>query len=150
WAHHGKLLFGLDSAFSLFPVLTIAVDWLVALFLLLGLLCLMSAIGTPLKAKVVQDRLISAGFNNHSHEPPLLLAKYKHPKNPRLTIWEFDANETSLSIWEDKKENIKGALIDTIINVKQSKNGRRIILYTVSPRSMLPPILRWQNNYLSK
>lgn len=150
WVYHGKLLFGHDSAFSLFPVLTIAFDWLVALFLLLGLLCFISAIGTPLRAKVFQDRLINAGFTNHSNEPPLLLAKYKNPKNPKLTIWEFDENETSLSIWEDKKEKIKGALIDTIINMKQSKNGRRIILQTVSPRSMLPPILRWQNNYLSK
>ncbi|WP_186438457.1 FtsK/SpoIIIE domain-containing protein [Cohnella terricola] len=150
WAYRGKLLVGLDSAFSLLPILTIAVDWLVALFLLLGLLCLISTIGTPLKAKVFQDRLIRAGFTNHSHEPPLLLAKYKHPKNPKLTIWEFDENETSLSIWENKKDNIKGALIDTIINMKQSKNGRRIILCTVSPRSMLPPLLRWQDKYLSK
>ncbi|MWV44039.1 hypothetical protein GRF59_10375 [Paenibacillus sp. HJL G12] len=150
WVYRGKLLFGLDSAFSLFPVLKIAFDWLVVLLLLLGLLCLISVIGTPLKAKLYQDRLISSGFTNHSHEPPLLLAKYKHPKNPKLTIWEFDENETSLSTWENKKDNIKGALIDTILHVKQSRNGRRVILTTVSPRSMLPPILRWQDNYLSK
>lgn len=149
WSNRDKLLFGLDSAFSLFPILTTAVDWLVTLLLLLGLLCLISAIGTPRKAQTIQDRLVCAGFKNHSHEPPLLLAKYKHPKNPNLTVWEFDENSTPLSVWQDKKENIRGALIDEITHIKQSKNGRRIIVQTVFPRSTLPSILHWKDSYLS-
>nr|WP_319489355.1 FtsK/SpoIIIE domain-containing protein [uncultured Caproiciproducens sp.] len=149
WGNRDKLLFGLDSSFSLFLVFTIAVDWLVALLLLLGLLCLISAIGTPRKAQKIQDSLVSAGFKNYNHEPPLLLAKYKHPKNPKLTVWEFDGNNTPLSVWQDKKENIKGALIDEITHIKQSKNGRRIIVQTVSPRSTLPSIMHWQDSYLS-
>jgi len=149
WGNRDKLLFGLSNKFSLYSVLTIAVDWLVALLLPLGLLCLISAIGTPRKAQKMGDRLIGAGVINHAHEPPLLLAKYKHPKNPNLTIWEFDENETPLSVWENQKEKIKGALIDEITHIKRSKNGRRIIVQTVSPRSTLPSIMHWQDSYLS-
>lgn len=149
WGNRDKLLFGFSNKYSLFSVLTIAVDWLVALLLLFGLLCLISAIGTPRKAQKIGDRLIGAGVKNYAGEPPLLLAKYKHPKNPNLTIWEFDENETPLSAWEDKKDNIKGALIDEITHIKRSKNGRRMIVQTVSPRSMLPSIMHWQDSYLS-
>ena len=149
WNNRYLLLFGLDSTFLLLPVLTV-VDLLVALLLSLGLLCLISVIGIPPKAQKIHDRLIGAGFKNHSQEPPLLLAKYRHSKNPKLTVWEFDENEIPLSVWESKKDNIKGALIDTVVTVKQSANGRRIILHTVSPRSTLPPILHWKDNHLSK
>lgn len=149
WGYRDKLLFGLDSDFFLYPALTIAVDWSVALLLLLGLLCCISAIGTPHKAKQIQDCLVNAGFTNHKQQPPLLLAKYKHRLNPKLTIWEFDQNEIPLSVWEDKKENLKGALLDTILNAQQSRNGKRIILRTVSPRTTLPPVLHWQESYLS-
>ena len=150
WGYREKLLFGLDSTFPLFSMLTIAVDCLVGLLLSLGLLCLISAIGTPLKANAFQDRLVSAGFRNHNHEPPLLLAKYKHPKNPHITVWEFDSNEIHKTRWEDKKAELESALLVTVIAVKQSPNGQRIILHTVSPRSTLPPILHWKDNHLSK
>ena len=150
WGYREKLLFGLDSTFPLFSVFTIAVDCLVVLLLSLGLLCLISAIGTPRKAQAYQDRLVSAGFKNYSQEPPLLLAKYKHPKNQHIAVWEFDSNEIHKTRWEDKKTEIESALLVTVITVKQSANGRRIILHTVSPRSTLPPILHWQDNYLSK
>ena len=149
WNNRYLLLFGVGGEFSLFSALTIAIDWLVALLLSLGFLCIISAVGMPPKAQKIQDRLIGAGFKNYAQEPPLLLAKYKHSQNPKLTVWEFDENEIPLSMWESKKDNIKGALIDTVVTVKQSQNGRRIILYTVSPRSILPPILHWHNNYLS-
>jgi len=149
WGYREKLLFGLDSAFPLFSVLTVAVDCLVVLLLSLGLLCLISAIGTPLKANAFQDRLVSAGFRNHNHEPPLFLAKYKHPKNPHITVWEFDSNEIHKTRWEDKKAEIENALLVTVITVKQNANGRRIILHTVSQRSTLPPILHWKDNHLS-
>ena len=144
WLNRGKLLFAFDGA-----SLTIAADWLLLLLSLLGLLCLIAVIGTPRKAQKIQDSLVGAGFNNHSHEPPLHIAKYKHPKNPHITIWEFDSNETHKSKWEDKKTDIEGALLHTIIKVKQSKSGRRIILHTVSPRSALPPILHWKDSYIS-
>ena len=97
WFNRDKLLFGLDSEFILFPVFTMALNCLVALLLPLGLLCLISALGTPRKAQKTQDRLMGAGFRNHAQEPPLLLAKYRLRLNPKITIWEFDENETPLS-----------------------------------------------------
>ena len=65
-------------------------------------------------------------------------------------MWEFDSNEIHKTKWEDKKAEIESALLVTVITVKQSANGRRIILHTVSPRSTLPPILHWKDNHLSK
>lgn len=150
WINRGKLLFGLDNKFMLFPIFTMAVNYLVALLLPLGLLCLISALGTPRKAQKIQDRLIGAGFTNHAQVPPLLLARYRPRLNPKITIWEFDENETPLSTWEDKKDKLQGALIDKIIKITQSKNGRRIIIHTVAPRLTIPSVMYWQDKCLSK
>lgn len=150
WGNRGKLLFGLDSTFSLFPVITMALDFFVALLLPLGLLCLISAIGTPFNARKIQDRLIGAGFTNYMQEPPLLLAKYSPRLNPKITIWEFDENETPLSTWEEKKDKLQGALIDRVIKIVQSQNGRRIIIHTVAPRLAIPSVMHWQDEYLSQ
>lgn len=129
WCYRDKLLFELDSNFLLYPVFTIAVDFSVAVLLLFGLLCLISVIGTPYQAKRVQDHLINAGFTNHKQQPPLLLSKYKHHRNPKVMIWEFDQNQMPLSVWNDKREQLNGALLNTVFRVEQSKNGKRIILY---------------------
>lgn len=53
WINRGKLLFGLDNKSMLFPIFTMAVACLVALLLPLGLLCLIIALGTPLKAQKI-------------------------------------------------------------------------------------------------
>ena len=150
WLNRGKLLFGLDNKFMLFPIFTMAVNCLVALLLPLGLLCLISALGTPRKAQKIQDRLIGAGFTNQVQEPPLLLVRYRPRLNPKISIWEFDENETPLSTWEEKKDKLQGALIDRIIKITQSKNGRRIIIHTVAPRLTIPSVMYWQDKYLSK
>lgn len=150
WNNREKLLFGLDVGFPLFSVLVMAVDCLAVLLILLGLFGLISAIGTPIRAQAVQDRLLRAGFFNHFREPPILLAKYKSKNNSNIIIWEFDKNEIPTSTWQDSKQELEAALHDTIIKIEQSKNGRRMILHTVSARSALPAMLHWKDSYLNK
>lgn len=148
WYYRDKLLFGLDSGFLLYPVFRIALDCSVAMLLPLGLLCLISAIGAPLKAQETQDSLFAAGFVNHAQEPPLPIARYKLYHNPKITVWEFDSNETPKSKWEEENSEIGAALLRKVISVKQK--GRRMILNTLPISATLPKEIGWFDDYLSK
>lgn len=148
WCYRGKLLFGLDSDFLLYPIFAIVLDWSVALLLLLGLPCLISVLGTPRKAQETQDSLFAAGFVNHAGEPPLFLTKYKHKRNPHIIVWEFDSNQVDKTKWVDSSNIIGAALLCKVDSVKQK--GRRMILNTLPMSAVLPNKIYWNNAYLSK
>lgn len=148
WCYRDKLLFGLSSGFLLYPVFRIALDYSVALLLPLGLLCLISAIGTPRKTQETQDSLFAAGLVNHVQEPPLLIAKYKHPSRPYFTVYEFDTNRIDKSKWEDSSNIIGAALLCKVANMKQK--GRRMVINTLPISTALPEKIAWYDDYLPK
>lgn len=150
WYYRRMLLFGMSGDFLLYPIFTIVLDYSVALLLLMGLLCLISTIGTIRDAQGIQDRLFQAGFVNYAKEPPLPITKYKLYRNPQITVWEFDSNETPKLEWGKNSSEIGAALLCRVDTVHQSKNGKRILLYTFPMSVSLPEKLYWQDNYLCK
>ena len=115
-----------------------------------GLFFLVAALGTPFRAKEIYANLIRVGLSNHAGESPLLLAKYKDRKNPRIAILEFEANGIPKTEWEDKQAKIEAALNVHVVKVTEGASKRRILLYTVSALSALPGKLYWKDGYLSK
>ena len=115
-----------------------------------GLFFLVAALGTPFRAKAIRDNLFRIGLCNHAGEPPLLLAKYKDRKNPRVTVLEFEANGIPKTEWENKQDEIESALNVHVVRVAEGVSKRRILLYTVSALSALPKKLYWKDGYLSR
>ncbi len=70
--------------------------------------------------------------------------------NPRITVLEFETYGIPLIEWKDKQEKIEAALNVNIVKMKQGKDNRRVLLYTVSALSGLPNTIHWKSDYLSK
>lgn len=115
-----------------------------------GLFFLVAALGTPFGAKAIQNNLLRIGFHNHAGESPLLLAKHKDRKNPRVAVLEFEANGIPKTVWENKQAEIEATLDLHVVKVTEGASKRRILLYTVPVLSALPEKLYWKDGYLSR
>lgn len=142
-------LFSLDTYGMFSPVLGAAVDLLIPLYAVGGLLALLILMGTPWGGRAAKEGLQKAGLVNHAGEAPVLVSKRADMNNPRLTVWEFDPCGIPLAEWEDKRARVETALNITIANMTWG-DGRKIVrVYAVPAESDFPALLRWKDEYLS-
>lgn len=142
-------LFHLDTYGMFSPVLGAAINLLVPLYAVGGLLAVLVLLGTPWGGKATREGLQKVGLINHAGEAPILLSKYHDANSARLTVWEFDPCGIPLNEWEDKKARIETAL-NIIIAKMAWGEGRKIIqVYAVPAASDLPSLLQWKDEYLS-
>lgn len=142
-------LFSLDSYGMFSPVLGAAINLLIPLYAVGGLLAFLALLGTPWGSKAVKEGLQKVGLVNHAGEAPALIAKRQDRDNPRLTIWEFDPCGIPLSEWEDKRARIETALDITIAKMAWAEGRKLIRVYAVPAKSDFPALLPWNDKYLS-
>ena len=142
-------LFSLDSYGMFSPVLGAAINLLISLYAVGGLLAFLALLGTPWGSKAVKEGLQKVGLVNHAGEAPALIAKRQDRDNPRLTIWEFDPCGIPLSEWEDKRARIETALDITIAKMAWAEGRKLIRVYAVPAKSDFPALLPWNDKYLS-
>ena len=142
-------LFSLDTYGMFSPVLGAAVDLLIPLYAVGGLLALLILMGTPWGGRAAKEGLQKAGLVNHAGEAPVLVSKRADMNNPRLTVWEFDPCGIPLAEWEDKRTRVETALNITIANMTWGEGRKIVRVYAVSAESDFPALLRWKDEYLS-
>lgn len=142
-------LFSLDSYGMFSPVLEAAINLLIPLYAVGGLLAFLAFLGTPQGSKVAKEGLQKVGLVNHAGEAPALIAKRQDRDNPRLTIWEFDPCGIPLGEWEDKRARIETALDITIAKMTWAEGRKLIRVYAVPAKSDFPALLPWNDKYLS-
>ena len=142
-------LFSLDSYGMFSPVLEAAINLLIPLYAVGGLLAFLALLGTPWGSKAAKEGLQKVGLVNHAGEAPALIAKRQDGNNPRLTIWEFDPCGIPLNEWEDKQARIETALDITIAKIAWAEGRKIIRVHAVPAASELPSLLRWEDKYLS-
>ena len=142
-------LFSLDTYGMFSPVLGAAVDLLIPLYAVGGLLALLILMGTPWGGRAAKEGLQKAGLVNHAGEAPVLVSKRADMNNPRLTVWEFDPCGIPLTEWEDKRARVETALNITIANITWGEGRKIIRVYAVPAESDFPALLRWKDEYLS-
>ena len=142
-------LFSLDTYGMFSPVLGAAVDLLIPLYAVGGLLALLILLGTPWGGRAAKEGLQKAGLVNHAGEAPVLVSKRADMNNPRLTVWEFDPCGIPLTEWEDKRARVETALNITIANMTWGEGRKIIRVYAVPAESDFPALLRWKDEYLS-
>ena len=143
-------LFSLDTYGLFSPVLGAAIDLLIPLYAVSGLLALLVLMGTPWGGKAAKEGLQKAGLVNHAGEAPVLIAKRQDTDTPRLTIWEFDPCGIPLNEWEDKRARVETALNITIAKMAWGEGRKIIRVYAVPAESDFPVLLRWTDEYLSQ
>ena len=142
-------LFSLDSYGMFSPVLEAAINLLIPLYAVGGLLAFLAFLGTPQGSKAAKEGLQKVGLVNHAGEAPALIAKRQDGNNPRLTIWEFDPCGIPLGEWEDKRARIETALDITIAKMTWAEGRKLIRVYAVPAKSDFPALLSWKDKYLS-
>lgn len=142
-------LFSLDSYGMFSPVLEAAINLLIPLYAMGGLLAFLALLGTPRGSKAAKEGLQKVGLVNHAGEAPALIAKRQDRGNPRLTIWEFDPCGIPLGEWEDKRARIETALDITIAKMTWAEGRKLIRVYAVPAKSDFPALLPWKDKYLS-
>ena len=142
-------LFSLDSYGMFSPVLEAAINLLIPLYAVSGLLAFLAFLGTPQGNKAAKEGLQKVGLVNHAGETPALIAKRQDGNNPRLTIWEFDPCGIPLGEWEDKRARIETALDITIAKMTWAEGRKLIRVYAVPAKSDFPALLPWNDKYLS-
>ena len=142
-------LFSLDSYGMFSPVLEAAINLLIPLYAVGGLLAFLAFLGTPQGSKAAKEGLQKVGLVNHAGEAPALIAKRQDRDNPRLTIWEFDPCGIPLGEWEDKRARIETALDITIAKMTWAEGRKLIRVYAVPAKSDFPALLPWNDKYLS-
>lgn len=142
-------LFHLDTYGMFSPVLGAAINLLVSLYAVGGLLAVLVLLGTPWGSGATREALQKVGLVNNAGEAPVLVAKRRDQDNPRLTVFEFDPCSLSLDEWEDKRAKIEAALNITIAKMEWA-DGRKIIrVYAVPAVNDFPSLLRWRDDDLS-
>ena len=142
-------LFSLDSYGMFSPVLGAAVNFLIPLYAVGGLLAFLALLGTPWGSKAAKEGLQKVGLVNHAGEAPALIAKRQDRDNPQLTVWEFDPCGIPLGEWEDKRARIETALDITIAKMTWAEGRKLIRVYAVPAKSDFPALLPWNDKYLS-
>lgn len=142
-------LFSLDTYGLFSPVLGAAIDLLIPVYAVGGLLALLVLMGTPWGGRAAKEGLQKAGLVNHAGEAPVLIAKRQDINNARLTIWEFDPCGIPLNEWEDKRARVETALNITIAKMTWGEGRKIIRVYAVPAESDFPALLCWTNEYLS-
>ena len=141
-------LFGMDTYGMFSPALEAAINLLIPLYAVGGLLAFLAFLGTPWGSKAVKEGLQKVGLVNHAGEAPALIAKRQDRENSRLTVWEFDPCGIPLGEWEDKRARIETALDITIAKMTWAEGRKFIRVYAVPAKNDFPALLSWKDSYL--
>lgn len=145
WAVIRKKIFFIDNI-VFFQILL----WSFSLFMLgstiIGLLFIITKVGTPLSANRVENCLRAIGFYDKLGNTPLLLSKIKEGK---ADVYEFYSN--TLSIFEYKKRcsDIETALNLHIVDFELGQDFQHVFMKTVPTKDDFDETLLWNNNLLS-
>ena len=115
-----------------------------------GTAALLILYGTPIGTGRITNELRRIGLTNSAGETPVLTAKAKDEKQPEITVFELDGVGIPLTEWENKWQRIEAALNVHIVKLKEGKNKRSIMLYTVPAGNQLSGRIEWNDSYLIK
>ena len=149
WLFRGPI-FKLDSGDVFAAMNRMGIENLLRFGAIAGGVLLLLLFGMPLGGKAIHDNLRRIGFVNHAGETPLLVAAYPDKDSPHVEILEFEANGIPLMDWSNKQEKLEAALDVYAVKIKEGKNKRRILLYTVPAGDGLPEVLYWKEEYLNR
>lgn len=132
-----------------FAYLSILLQWVFSLImiaiLIIGVLLIVSILGTPLSAKRVEMCLHNVGFKDRAGDTPLLLSRFKEAK---ADVFEFYSPTIPLTEYEKKRSDIETALNIRIVSIDSGKDFQHVIMKTVSANNDFPDKIEWDNALL--
>ncbi len=125
--------------------------WSVSLVMIaiaiIGVLLIISFIGTPLSAKGVENCLASIGFCDRTGNTPLLLSKYTDGK---AVVYELYSSTLSINEYQKRISDLETALNLHIVSCDLGCDFQHIYLKTVPMNNDFDKTLNWEDKFLSQ
>lgn len=141
-----QLLEKMGEPFS-WKIMEIALYIFMAEILLIGIMSIFSALGTPRKSKKIEGELVDIGFVDNERNAPLLLSRKKDRNG---MILEFYSPRIPFYKYEDHRADIENAMNIKIIEVKPGRDMQHILVKAIKAGGEKPEIIRWRDDYLSE
>lgn len=142
--------FSLGNTELISPAFVALAKLILPIALIGGTAAILILFGTPIGTGRITNELQRIGLTNSAGETPILTAKYKDETQSQSTVFEFDGVGIPLTEWENKRQRIEAALNVHIAKLKEGKNKRTILLYTVPAGNQLSSRIEWNDSYLIK
>ncbi|MGN1127221.1 MAG: FtsK/SpoIIIE domain-containing protein [Ruminococcus sp.] len=113
---------------------------------IIGVLLIISFIGTPLSAKSVESCLESIGFYDKAGNTPLLLSKHIEGK---AVVFEFHSPTMSINEYQKRLSNLETALNLHIVSCSLGCDFQHVKLKTVPMNNNFDKTLNWEDRLLS-
>ncbi len=114
---------------------------------IIGVLLIISFIGTPLSAKGVENCLASIGFCDRTGNTPLLLSKYTDGK---AVVYELYSSTLSINEYQKRISDLETALNLHIVSCDLGCDFQHIYLKTVPMNNDFDKTLNWEDKFLSQ
>lgn len=114
---------------------------------IIGILLIISLIGTPLSAKSIENCLANIGFCDRAGNTPLLLSKYTEGK---VIVYELYSPTLSINEYQKRISDLETALNLHIISCDLGCDFQHIYLKTVPMNNDFDKTLNWEDKFLSQ
>jgi len=129
WHYRTVLLFWDGLPIILSKVYVMAVDILAGLLIFIIALLVIMKIGTPRKAKIYEDCLLSIGFFSYIGHTAFLISR-KRLKNCKVFRLEFYSRGIAYEEWERRISEIQDVLCLSLVDtIKYGRNQNHIVLF---------------------
>ena len=136
-----------DKSPQLWEMLISSLPVMFITLIILGLIYLFIALGTPKEAKNAHDGFVNIGFKNKQGEIPILLERYCDDK---LIVYKFKNPDISLVDWDDALVRFDTVLKKgRAIRAEYGKNPNFVLVYLLLAKDELPQVLLWNDDYIS-
>ncbi len=154
-----KAIIPLSFLLTMFFLWLIVKDMITNIFLLwnfsivmiviaiIGILLIISLIGTPLSAKSVENCLASIGFCDRTGNTPLLLSKYTDGK---AVVYELYSSTLSINEYQKRISDLETALNLHIVSCDLGCDFQHIYLKTIPMNNDYNKTLNWDDRFLSQ
>lgn len=114
--------------------------------LILGLFGIVCVLGTPIKSKSIEKKLLDIGFTSKDGKPPMLISCTNESKGIKL---EFYSPRIPLTKYENHISEIETALNVKVVDIRMGKDIQHIIIRAIKSGKEKKEILLWNDGYLS-
>ncbi len=125
--------------------------WIFGIFMLeiavIGLMQILTQLGTPAKSKETEKRLADIGFVDNTGKTPKLLSKKKEKNR---MILEFYSPRLPFYEYEEHRAEIETAMNIKVVSVNPGKDMQHVIVRALATGESAPQMIMWKDSYLDK
>lgn len=140
-----RLLCKMGSPFSSDLYIMIFYTFIIVI-LIVGLIGIISMMGTPMSSKKIEGELVDIGFADKDGNPPVLISRTKEDKGIRF---EFYSPKISFVKYEDHISEIETGLNIKVVDIRPGKDIQHVVIRAIKSGKENKEMIWWKDEFLS-